>query len=178
VSKTTNDKKDLIVLYTGNGKGKTTAALGMVTRALGNGWPVAVVQFIKGKWKTGEGKFFEALPEVDFHVVGRGFTWESEDLAKDRATAQEGWEKARSLIESGEYSLVVLDELTYPIQYEFIDLEAVLEVLRERPKGVNVVITGRDASKALVEVSDLVTEMREVKHPFQEGVPAQRGIDF
>lgn len=172
------ETQGLVLVYTGNGKGKTTAALGLVFRALGRGKHVAIVQFIKGKWKTGERLFAETLPQLLFFTMGRGFTWDSEDLALDADAARAAWSKARELIASGERDLVVLDELTYAITYGFIDGAEVIAALRERPAHVSVVVTGRDAPEALVELADLVTEMREIKHPFRRGVPAQSGIDF
>jgi len=170
--------RGLLVVYTGHGKGKTTAALGMVFRALGRGLRVTVVQFIKGKWKTGERIFAEKLPELRFHVMGLGFTWDSDDLGKDKAAARAAWETARAEIASGERDLVVLDELTYTFHYDFIAIEEVLEALRTRPAHVHVVITGRNAPEALVEAADLVSEMVAVKHPFTAGVKAQIGVDF
>jgi cob(I)alamin adenosyltransferase len=168
----------LLVVYTGHGKGKTTAALGMVFRALGRGLRVTVVQFIKGKWKTGERVFAESLPQLRFLVMGLGFTWESDDLSRDKAAARAAWAEAQKEISSGERELVVLDELTYAFHYGFLGLEEVLEVLRSRPAGVHVVITGRDAPEALIELADLVTEMKLVKHPFQRGEKARLGVDF
>ena len=165
-------------MYTGHGKGKTTAALGMVFRALGRGMGVTVVQFIKGKWKTGERLFAERLPEVRFHVMGLGFTWDSDDLAKDKAAARAAWDIARAEIASGERDLVVLDELTYAFHYDFLPLDEVLEALRTRPTHVHVVVTGRNAPEALLQAADLVTEMTLVKHPFQAGMKAQIGVDF
>jgi cob(I)alamin adenosyltransferase len=170
--------KGLLVVYTGHGKGKTTAALGMVFRALGRGLRVTVVQFIKGKWKTGERSFAERLPELRFHVMGLGFTWESDDLARDKAAARAAWDTARQEISSGERDLVVLDELTYAFHYDFISLDEVLETIRARPPHVHVVITGRNAPERLVEAADLVSEMVAVKHPFTKGGKAQMGIDF
>jgi cob(I)alamin adenosyltransferase len=168
----------LVVVYTGHGKGKTTAALGIVFRALGRGMRVGVVQFIKGKWKTGERVFAEGLSGLEFHVMGLGFTWESDDLSRDKAAAAAAWDVARSFIASGERDVVVLDEITYAIHYGFIALEDVLASLKGRPPYVHVVVTGRNAPEALVEAADLVTEMKVVKHPFERGVPAQIGIDF
>ena len=170
--------KGLLLVYTGNGKGKTTAALGLVFRALGRGKRVAIVQFIKGKWKTGERLFAEQQKELLFFTMGRGFTWESEDLALDSDAAKQAWQKARELILSGERDVVVLDEITYAINFKFIDGEDVLAALRERPDHVSVVVTGRDAPEPIVALADLVTEMRQVKHPYEQGVPAQPGIDF
>jgi cob(I)alamin adenosyltransferase len=174
----TSKRRGLLVVYTGNGKGKTTAALGMVFRALGRGMNVTVVQFIKGKWKTGERLFAETLPALRFHVMGLGFTWESDDLAKDKAAARAAWATAKGEILSGERDLVVLDELTYTFHYDFLDLDEVLETLRARPARVHVVVTGRNAPAALVALADLVSEMTMVKHPFEAGVPAQIGVDF
>jgi len=168
----------LLVVYTGHGKGKTTAALGMVFRALGRGLRVTVVQFIKGKWKTGERVFAESLPELRFLVMGLGFTWESDDISRDKAAARAAWAEAQKEILSGERELVVLDELTYAFHYGFVALDEVLDTLRSRPTGVHVVITGRDAPEALIELADLVTEMKLVKHPFQRGEKARLGVDF
>lgn len=174
----TAKRKGLLIVYTGHGKGKTTAALGLVFRALGRGMRVAVVQFIKGKWKTGERAFAETLQGLDFHVMGLGFTWESDDLSRDKAAAAAAWGIAKGFILSGERDVVVLDEMTYAFHYGFIALEEVLEALSGRPPHVHVVITGRNAPEALVDAADLVTEMKTVKHPFEKGVAAQIGIDF
>jgi cob(I)alamin adenosyltransferase len=168
----------LVIVYTGNGKGKTTAALGLAFRALGRDLPVAVVQFIKGKWKTGERSFAESLPQLTFHVMGLGFTWDSDDLSRDKAAAQAAWQRARELIASGAHAIVILDELTYVINYGFVALDEVLAAIAARPPHVHVVVTGRRAPDALVAVADLVTEMKSVKHPFERGVRAQPGIDF
>jgi len=170
--------RGLLVVYTGKGKGKTTAALGIVFRALGRGLKVAVVQFIKGKWKTGEGAFAEKLPELTFLVMGRGFTWESDDLSRDKEAARKAWDEASQLIRSGEHAIVVLDELTYVINYDFVSLDEVLGTLRDRPAHVHVVVTGRNAPDEMVEMADLVTEMKSIKHPFEKGIAAQPGIDF
>jgi cob(I)alamin adenosyltransferase len=168
----------LLIVYTGHGKGKTTAALGTVMRALGRGMRVAVVQFIKGKWKTGERVFAEGLRGLEFHVMGLGFTWESDDISRDRAAAAAAWSVAKGFIESGERDLVVLDEITYAFHYGFISLDEVVAALRSRPPRVHVIVTGRNAPEALTEAADLVTEMRALKHPYERGVPAQLGIDF
>jgi cob(I)alamin adenosyltransferase len=173
-----DQRSGLLVVYTGHGKGKTTAALGMVFRALGRGWRVTVVQFIKGKWKTGERVFAEGLPQLRFLVMGLGFTWESDDISRDKAAARAAWAEAQKEILSGERELVVLDELTYAFHYGFLALDEVLETLRSRPAGVHVVVTGRDAPEALIECADLVTEMKLVRHPFQRGEKARLGVDF
>lgn len=174
----TETPKGLLLVYTGNGKGKTTAALGLVFRALGRGMAVAVVQFIKGKWKTGERLFAEKLPGLTFLVMGRGFTWESDDLSRDKAAAAAAWAKARELIEAGAHPVVVLDELTYVLNYAFVPIEEVLATLKDRPAHVSVVVTGRNAPEALLAVADLITDMQAVKHPFTEGRKALIGIDF
>ena len=171
-------RRGLLVVYTGDGKGKTTAAMGMVFRALGRGFKVTVVQFIKGKWKTGERAFAETLPQLEFHVMGLGFTWESDDLAKDKEAARAAWDTAKAAILSGERDLVVLDELTYTVHYDFLRLDEILQVLRDRPPHVHVVVTGRSAAQELVDLADLVTEMKLVKHPYQAGLKAQIGVDF
>ena len=170
--------RGLVVVYTGQGKGKTTAALGIVFRALGRGMRVAVVQFIKGKWKTGERMFAETLPELTFLVMGKGFTWNSDDLSRDRLAAQTAWATARQLITSGANAIVVLDEITYAINYGFIELDDVLAALRDRPPHVHVVVTGRKAPEELCAFADLVTDMAVVKHPFERGVAAQIGLDY
>jgi cob(I)alamin adenosyltransferase len=174
----TNGQQGLFVVYTGNGKGKTTAALGLAFRALGRGLKVAVVQFIKGKWKTGERAFAETLPELTFLVMGLGFTWDSDDISRDKAAARQAWDRARELIAEGNHSIVVLDELTYAINYDFVPLDEVLEAVRGRPAHVHVVVTGRNAPPALVDAADLVTEMKSIKHPYERGIPAQAGLDF
>jgi cob(I)alamin adenosyltransferase len=168
----------LLLVYTGQGKGKTTAALGLVFRALGRGLPVAVVQFIKGKWKTGERLFAETLPNLTFLVMGRGFTWDSDDLARDAATAQAAWRESAALIAAGAHQIVVLDELTYALNYGFVPVADVIEALGTRPRHVHVVVTGRNAPEAILEMADLVTEMRNLKHPFEKGRKAQIGVDY
>ena len=167
-----------LVVYTGAGKGKTTAALGIAFRALGRELNVAVVQFVKGKWKTGERAFAETLPQLTFLVMGLGFTWESDDLSRDRRAAEAAWQKSKELIASGEQAIVILDELTYVINYGFVALDDVLTTFQTRPSHVHVVVTGRNAPEALCEAADLVTEMKAVKHPFEKGVRAQPGLDF
>jgi cob(I)alamin adenosyltransferase len=170
--------KGLVMVYTGQGKGKTTAALGLVWRALGRGLRVAVVQFIKGKWRTGERVFAETLPQLTFLVMGQGFTWESDDLSRDQRAAAAAWQRSRELILSGAQDLVVLDEITYAFSYGFVALDEVLATLRERPPHVHVVLTGRHAPEALVATADLVTEMKSHRHPFEKGEKAQPGVDF
>jgi cob(I)alamin adenosyltransferase len=175
-------EKGLLVIYTGEGKGKSTAAFGMVYRALGWGHKVSVIQFMKGKWKTGDRKFAEKLMETHpaFHwsTMGEGFTWESEDLNIDKAAAQAAWAKAKGLIQSGELFLLVLDEITYAINFQFIDLADVVETIKNRPANLSMVLTGRQVPAELVEIADLVTEMKKIKHPFDQGIPAKPGVDF
>jgi cob(I)alamin adenosyltransferase len=170
--------KGLVIVYTGHGKGKTTAALGLVFRALGRGLRVAVVQFIKGKWLTGERKFAETLPQLTFLVMGRGFTWNSDDLTRDRDAAAAAWTEAERLIAAGEHDVIVLDELTYVLNYGFVAVDDIIASLAARPAHINVVITGRNAPTALLDVADVVTEMQKVKHPFDDGRKAQLGVDF
>ena len=175
-----NDRqKGLVIVFTGDGKGKTTAALGLVMRAAGHGMTSSFIQFIKGSWHYGEMdavKRFAGL--VDFRVTGRGFTWKSDDPEKDKALARSAWEDAKTTILSGRHDMVVLDEFTYVINYSMVDLNDVLDTLKRRPQKVHVVITGRNAREELVQAADLVTEMRNIKHPYEEGVRAQRGIEF
>jgi len=171
--------KGLIMVHTGRGKGKTTAGLGLALRALGHGLPVCIIQFIKGTWEYGElfsAKRFSDL--LEFHVAGLGFTWKSKDEERDRQAAREGWRLAKTRIEGGSHHLVILDEFTYPLNYGMVDAQEALDFLRRKPERLHVLITGRNASPALVEIADLVTEMREVKHPYKSGVHAQKGIEF
>lgn len=171
--------KGLIIVNTGYGKGKTTAALGMAFRALGHGLPVCIIQFIKGTWKYGELYSAERFADLlEFHVVGKGFTWKSEDMASDRQVALEGWELAKAKIEEGRHNLVILDEFTYVLNYKMVDKEEVLAFLRKKTGKTHVLVTGRDAPAALVEIADLVTDMRELKHPFRSGITAQKGVEF
>ncbi len=172
-------ERGLVLVFTGDGKGKTSAALGVVTRALGTGWKVAFLQFIKGNWKSAEENLVPLFGDQWlYRKLGRGFTWEHESLEEDKAAAREAWAEARRILASGEYELVVLDEINYVLSYGFLDVEEVLEGLKARPQDVHVICTGRDAPPELIEYADLVTEMRKVKHPFDQGILAQRGIDF
>jgi cob(I)alamin adenosyltransferase len=171
-------RKPLVIVYTGNGKGKTTAALGMLIRAWGRGYSIAMLSFIKAKTSNfGEERAARKL-DIELIPLGAGFTWLSDDLEKDRALAERCWALCKEKIASARYDIVVLDEITYPINYGWLDLDDVLETLRTRPPDLHVVVTGRDAPAALIEFADLVTEMREVKHPFRDGIKAQPGVDF
>lgn len=174
----TRTAPSLVVVNTGDGKGKSTAAFGTMLRALARGWHVAVVQFLKsGDWDVGEETIARQLG-VDWWALGEGFSWDSEDLEEDRRKASTAWARARELVEAGEHRLVILDEITYVMNWGWIDSAEVVRVLRDRPAHVNVVLTGRDAPAALVEVADTVTEMRKVKHAFDAGVAAKKGIDY
>jgi cob(I)alamin adenosyltransferase len=168
----------LVLVNTGYGKGKSTAAFGTAIRAIARGWRVAVVQFLKsGEWSVGEEKVGRQVG-IDWWAMGDGFTWDSKDMDESEAIARAGWDHARSLIESGEYGLIVLDEVTYPVNWGWVDIDEVISVLRQRPENVNVILTGRDAPGALIEIADTVTEMRKVKHAYDAGVMARRGIDY
>jgi cob(I)alamin adenosyltransferase len=168
----------LVLVNTGDGKGKSTAAFGTAIRAIARGWRVAVVQFLKsGEWSVGEEKVGRQVG-IDWWAMGDGFTWDSKDMDESEAIARAGWDHARSLIESGEYGLIVLDEVTYPVNWGWVDIDEVISVLRQRPENVNVILTGRDAPGALIEIADTVTEMRKVKHAYDAGVMARRGIDY
>ena len=172
-------RKGLIIIYTGHGKGKTTAALGLAFRALGRGYRIAMVQFIKGKWKTGEAAMAKELAErMDFFSMGDGFTWNTQNYEQDVASARRAWAKCRELLADPQYQVVIFDELSYVITYNFLSVEEVLAGLKEKPPQTHVVITGRDAPAALIEVADLVTEMREIKHPYRAGIKAQPGVDY
>jgi cob(I)alamin adenosyltransferase len=168
----------VVVVNTGHGKGKSTAAFGVVMRGVARGWRVAVVQFVKsGTWRVGEEEVARRLG-VEWWSVGEGFTWNSDDLTRDEAVAREAWHHARALIGAGEHLLVVLDEVTYPMNWGWIDTDDVARTIEGRPAAVNVVATGRDAPAALVDVADTVTEMRKVKHAYDTGVVAKKGIDY
>jgi cob(I)alamin adenosyltransferase len=168
----------VVIVNTGDGKGKSTAAFGTVMRAVARGWRVAVVQFIKsGKWNVGEEKTATQLG-VDWWTIGEGFSWDSTDLTEDEAVAQAAWRHAAEVIGAGEHRLVVLDEVTYPVNWGWIALDDVVATIRDRPDDVNVVATGRDAPAALVDLADTVTEMRNVKHAYDRGIRAKKGIDY
>ncbi len=170
--------ESLVVVNTGDGKGKSSAAFGMMVRGVARGWNVAVVQFIKsGDWKVGEEKIGRQLG-VDWHAFGDGFTWDSDDLTADRAHAAAGWQQAVGIIDAGEHQLVILDELTYLMNFNWLPVGDVVAAIAGRPPHVNIIITGRDAPAELVEVADTVTEMREVKHAYRQGIRAMRGIDY
>lgn len=170
--------KGLVMIYTGEGKGKTTAAMGTAARALGYGMRVAVIQFIKGSWPSGEEQAFKKFPKSSFHKMGEGFTWDTKNFERDVVKAGEGWNLAIKYILDSKTDLVILDEINCCLEYGFIDLKSVLAVLKKKPKMKHVLLTGRGAPKNLIQFADLVTEMKCVKHPYDQGIWAQRGIDF
>jgi cob(I)alamin adenosyltransferase len=177
-SKGSRRAPSLLLVNTGDGKGKSTAAFGTAMRAVARGWRVAVIQFLKsGEWSVGEEKIAREIG-VDWWAMGDGFTWDSKDMDESEAIAIAGWDHAKDVIASGDYDLVVLDEVTYPVNWGWIPLDDVVASLRARPEKVNVIVTGRDAPQALIDMADTVTEMRKVKHAYDNGVMARRGIDY
>lgn len=175
---TAKKKKGLIIVNTGNGKGKTTAALGVAMRACGYGMKVLMLQFFKGKWKYGELRSAPKLGTLELRTLGQGFTWESKDIEVDKRMVRDAWEQSKQEILSGKYDLVVLDEINYALSYNFLPLDDVVEFLKKKPPMLHLILTGRDAKPEIIEIADLVTEMREIKHPFQQGIVAQKGIEF
>ena len=170
--------RGIVIVLTGNGKGKSSSGFGMLARALGHGLRVGVVQFIKGRDTTGEERFFRRFPEVQYHVMGEGFTWETQDRARDTAAAQAAWAKARELLADESIGLVLLDELNIALKYRYVDVAEVIAALRARPPMQHVVITGRAAPPELIEAADTVSEVADVKHAFRAGVRAQKGTEF
>lgn len=172
-------RKGLLIVFTGDGKGKTTAAIGMAVRAAGHEMKILILQFIKGAWTYGELESLGRLKEIEIRPLGSGFTWNKENLDEDRALAQAGWSLAAEEIRKGEYDMIVLDELNYVLSYGLLPSEPVLEALKACPQTLHVVVTGRNAPDELISISDLVTEMRQIKHPYREqNVKAQQGIEF
>tara|TARA_B100001093_G_C26800383_1_gene1003095 strand:+ start:1266 stop:1904 length:639 start_codon:yes stop_codon:yes gene_type:complete len=178
-------EKGLLIVHTGKGKGKSTAAFGLVTRAVGNQMRVGVVQFVKGKWETGERHVLEKFPEqVDIRTMGEGFTWDTQDRARDIAAAEAAWKVSKKMIDdargsSPKYDMILLDELNIVLRYSYLPLEEVIEELKRKPKNLHLIVTGRNARPELIEIADLVTEMMQIKHPFREqNVMAQKGIEF
>jgi len=169
----------LVIVHTGKGKGKSSSAFGMVMRCLGHAIPVGIVQFIKGAWTTGEAKFLAGFPElVTIRTMGEGFTWETQDKARDIAAAERAWTVAAEMLADPSFGMIVLDEINVALRYDYLKLEPVLAALAARPKLQHVVLTGRHAPEALIEAADLVTEMNLVKHPFRAGIKAQPGVEF
>ncbi len=176
---TKTEERGLLIVHTGKGKGKSTAAFGLVLRALGHGWRIGIVQFVKGAWETGERRALERFAEqIVLKRMGEGFTWETQDRARDIAAANQAWEAAREMIQDPTFSMVILDELNIVLRYDYLPVGEVVSVLRARRPELHVVVTGRNAKPELVELADLVTDMTLVKHPFRDGVKAQAGIEF
>ena len=173
-----SENRGVVLVHTGNGKGKSSSAFGMVARALGHNMRVGVVQFIKGSSPTGEEAFFRRFPEVEFHVMGEGFPWETQDKQRDIAKAQAAWDVACAMLRNPEIALVVLDEINIALKLHYLQIEQVLEALRNRPPMQHVVLTGRAAPDALMAYADTVTEMRPIKHAFDAGIQAQKGIEL
>lgn len=173
-------EKGLLIVHTGKGKGKSTAAFGLVARAIGNGMKIGVVQYVKGKWETGERQVLERFPDqVTIRTMGEGFTWETQDKARDIAAAEAAWEVSKEMIDDPAYDLVILDELNIVLRYDYLDLEAVVETFRKKRGMLHIVVTGRNAKPELIDAADLVTEMTQIKHPFRDqNVRAQKGIEF
>ncbi|MGJ8479404.1 cob(I)yrinic acid a,c-diamide adenosyltransferase [Sphingobium yanoikuyae] len=176
---TKTQEKGLLIVHTGKGKGKTTAALGMVVRMIGHGRKVGVVQFVKGAMTTGEKAVFDAFPEqIEFKPMGEGFTWNTQDRSRDIALAREAWDEVKRMVADPDYAMVLADELNIVLRYDYLPLDEVLAVLTGRDEMKHVVVTGRNAPEALIEAADLVTEMTMIKHPFRSGVKAQAGIEY
>jgi cob(I)alamin adenosyltransferase len=176
---TKTEERGLLIVHTGTGKGKSTAAFGMVMRAIGHGMRVGIVQFVKGGWTSGERAVLERFPElVTIQVLGEGFTWETQDRRRDIASAEAAWAAAKAMMADPSYRMLVLDELNIVLRYDYLPLAEVLESLRAKPRDLHIIVTGRNAKPGLIAEADLVTEMSLVKHPFQAGVKAQKGIEF
>jgi len=172
-------EKGLVIVHTGKGKGKSTAAFGMVFRALGNGMKVGVVQFVKGRWQTGEREVLARFPDLcTIRSMGEGFTWETQDRQRDLTAARAAWDMAKAMIADPSYRMILLDELNIVLRYDYLPLDEVLETLAAKPEMTHVIITGRNAKEPLIEAADLVTEMTMVKHPFRAGIKAQMGVEF
>jgi len=171
--------KGLVIVHTGPGKGKSTAAFGMAIRCVGHRMPVGIVQFIKGAWDTAERRVMEGFGDlVTFRAMGEGFTWETQDRARDTEAARKAWEVAAAMLADPALAMVILDELNVALRYDYLPADMVLAAIAARPEGQHVVITGRSASAAMIEAADLVTEMTMVKHPFRDGIKAQKGVEF
>jgi len=177
-------EKGLLIVHTGKGKGKSTAAFGLVTRAMGNGMRVGVVQFVKGKWETGERTILEHFPDqIEIHAMGEGFSWDTQDRARDIAAAEKAWAKCKEMIEASRgadpaFDMILMDELNIVLRYENLPLDEIVETLKNKPENLHIIVTGRNAKEELMDAADLVTEMTQIKHPFRSGVKAQKGIEF
>ena len=176
---TKTEERGLLIVHTGKGKGKSTAAFGMVFRGIGHGFKIGVVQFVKGAWGTGERDVLEKFADqVTIKAMGEGFTWDTQDRQRDLAAARAAWEEAKRMIADPSYRMILLDELNIVLRYDYLPLDEVIEALRQKPRDTHVIITGRNAKDELIEIADLVTEMTEIKNPFRGGVKAQAGIEF
>ena len=177
-------ERGLLIVHTGKGKGKSTAAFGLVVRAMGNGMRVGVVQFVKGKWETGERTILEHFPDqIEIHAMGEGFSWDTQDRARDIAAAEKAWAKCKEMIEASRgpdpaFNMILMDELNIVLRYENLPLDEIVETLKNKPENLHIVVTGRNAKEELMDAADLVTEMTQIKHPFRSGVKAQKGIEF
>lgn len=179
IEATKTREKGLLIVHTGKGKGKTTAAMGMVLRCIGHGKKVGVVQFVKGALQTGEKVVFDAFPDlVEFRPMGEGFTWNTQNRVRDMEMARQAWEEVKRMINDPTYHLVLADELNIVLRFDYLPIDEVLEVLAARPEMKHVVVTGRNAPQALMDMADLVTEMTEIKHPYRAGIKGQPGIEF
>lgn len=176
--KAAKEKRGVLIYLWGNGKGKSSSGFGTLLRAVGHGQRAAIIQFIKGSWKTGEQAFFADHPNVEHHIMGTGFTWDSQDKAKDMAAAEEVWKKAEACLADESINLVLMDEITYMFDYGYLPIGKCIEALKKRPVNQNVILTGRSEIPELLELADTVSEVREVKHAFHSGVKAQKGIEF
>lgn len=172
------EARGVVIVLTGDGKGKSSSAFGTAVRALGHGYKVGIVQFIKGTWECGERNILQTLPGVEYHVMGTGFTWETQDAEKDKAAAEACWTESEHLLRDPDIKLVVLDELTYILNYKYLDKDRVLDAIRNRPRDQTVIITGRGAKKYLQDLADTFSEVKAIKHAFQSGVAAQKGIEW
>jgi len=176
---TKTEERGLLIVHTGKGKGKTTAAMGLAMRCVGHGMKVGIVQFVKGVWHTGERDVLAEFPDLCvIRAMGEGFTWDTQDRQRDLAAAARAWETAKEMMADPSYRMVILDELNIVLRYDYLPLEEVLEALKSKPRNLHVVVTGRNAKEELIEAADLVTEMTQVKHPFRSGVKAQVGVEF
>ncbi len=172
------EDRGVVIVLTGDGKGKSSSGFGTVIRCLGHGYKVGVVQFIKGTWACGERSFLEAVPGIEFYVMGTGFTWETQDAELDRQAAEKVWEQCEHLFRDPQVRLVLLDELTYILNYKYLDKDKVTEAIRNRPPQQSVIITGRGAKKYLLDLADTVSEVKAVKHAFNSGIKAQKGVEW
>ena len=179
IAELADPEKGLVLVHTGNGKGKSSSAFGVIIRALGWKQKVGVVQFIKGKWITGERQFFDRLGEVTWHTMGEGFTWDTQDKDRDIAAAEAAFAKGVEMMKSGDYDLIVMDEINIALRYDYLDIAEIVAFLRDhKPPMTHVVLTGRNAKEELIELADMVTEMTLIKHPFRSGIKAQKGVEY